>query len=164
MIDDNGKFIAFSVTREAKRAMFISFTSLSLSFIGGTMIIIQYVTAIFDKTGSSMSDKDSSLLVSIVQLSTSIVVLNIVDRFNRRVPIYFPKFKFHACRLNDHFSISDPVPLVIVFNYSSISLVCYSLYILVNKSNSSLDVTIFLWCDYVLRLLGRRSDTIYYLH
>lgn len=80
---------SFSVTHEAKCAMFISFTSLFLSFIGGVVIIFVYVTAIFNATGSSISDKDSSLLIALVQLSANIVVLNIVDRFNRRVPIQF---------------------------------------------------------------------------
>lgn len=73
------------VTPHARRSAFISFTSLFLSFMGGIFIITGYVTSIFTETGSMLSAKASSLLVSFTMLAANIIFLNIVDRFNRRV-------------------------------------------------------------------------------
>lgn len=79
----------FLVTPHAKRAFFISFTSLALSFLSGTLTILAYVTDIFTRTGSSLTEKNSSLLVSITQIIANLVMLNIVERFNRRVFLLF---------------------------------------------------------------------------
>lgn len=77
------------MTPHAKRAFFISFTSLALSFLSGTLTILAYVTDIFTRTGSSLTEKNSSLLVSITQIIANLVMLNIVERFNRRVFLLF---------------------------------------------------------------------------
>lgn len=77
----------FTVTPQAKKAFFIAFTSLTLSFLSGTITIVSYVTDIFIKTGSSFSAKNSSLLVSITQITANLVLLNIVERINRRVGV-----------------------------------------------------------------------------
>lgn len=45
------------------------------------------MTDIFTKTGSSLSAKNSSLLVSITQIIANLVLLNIIERINRRVLI-----------------------------------------------------------------------------
>lgn len=73
------------MTPQAKRAAFISFTSLFLSFICGVLVILSYVTAIFVETGSTLSAKASSFLISFTQLAANVIFLNIVDRFDRRV-------------------------------------------------------------------------------
>ena len=78
-------FLSFLVTPQAQKAFFISFTSLLLCFTAGTMTMLSYVTDIFSKTGSSLSEKNSSLLISITQIIGNLVVLNIIERFNRRV-------------------------------------------------------------------------------
>lgn len=75
----------FLVTPHARKAFFISFTMLLLSFSSGTLTILSYVTDIFSKTGSSLSAKNSSLLVSITQIIGNLVLLNIIERINRRV-------------------------------------------------------------------------------
>lgn len=152
------------MTRKAKRAMLISFMSLFLSFIGGVPVIFGYVTAIFNRTGSSMSEKDSSLLISFVLLSANIVVLNIVDRFNRRVLIQITKIILIVSIFNRIFSISDIVSLVIGYNYSRIFLIQHSLSILDIKSESNLDATIFLCFNYFFRFSRRHADSIYYHH
>ncbi|XP_031623102.1 uncharacterized protein LOC116340647 [Contarinia nasturtii] len=71
-------------TPQAKKALFIGFVSLTLSFLSGTLTIISYVTDIFEKTHSSLSEKHSSILVSVVQLTANLLLLNIVERFNRK--------------------------------------------------------------------------------
>ncbi|XP_055296382.1 facilitated trehalose transporter Tret1-like isoform X2 [Sitodiplosis mosellana] len=71
-------------TPHAKRAYFISFVGLILSFLTGSMLILGYVTDIFTKTGSSLSPKNSSLLVSVVQIIANCIFLYIVERVNRR--------------------------------------------------------------------------------
>lgn len=73
------------VTPQAKRAIFISFMALTLNFASGTVVILSYVTEIFTKSGSSLSTKNSSLLVSITQITANVIFLLIVERINRRV-------------------------------------------------------------------------------
>ncbi|XP_031623912.1 facilitated trehalose transporter Tret1-like [Contarinia nasturtii] len=72
------------LTPQARRSIFISFTALTLNFASGTVVILSYVTDIFEKTGSSMSAKNSSLLVSITQIIANLIFLSIVERINRR--------------------------------------------------------------------------------
>lgn len=73
---------------QAKKAFFIAFTSIIMGFFCGVWFLVTYVTDIFNKTGSSLSDKNSSLLISFATLFTNLVFLNIVERFNRRVCIH----------------------------------------------------------------------------
>lgn len=47
-----------------------------------------YVTDIFYRSGSSLSEKNSSILVSITQIIANLVFLNIVERVNRKVCIF----------------------------------------------------------------------------
>lgn len=75
----------FLGTPHAKNAFFISFTSLTLSFLTGAFTIVGFATYIFKETGSSLSEKDSSILVSITLLTGNLIFLNIVERINRRV-------------------------------------------------------------------------------
>lgn len=72
-------------TRHAKRAFFISFTSLILCYLTCSYIISFYVTDIFNRTGSSFSEKASSIVISVVTLSANIVFAAIVERVNRKV-------------------------------------------------------------------------------
>ncbi|XP_031623610.1 facilitated trehalose transporter Tret1-like [Contarinia nasturtii] len=71
-------------TPQASRAIFISFTTVILSFASGPVVILSYVTDIFKKTGSSFTTKNSSLLVSITQIIANLIFLYIVERINRR--------------------------------------------------------------------------------
>lgn len=73
------------VSPHAKKSLFISFMVLTLNFSSCTIVILSYVTDIFTKTGSSLSPKSSSLLISITQITANLVLLNIVERVNRRV-------------------------------------------------------------------------------
>lgn len=81
----NVYFSSFLVTPQAKKAFFITFIMWILSFCSCTFTIQSYVTEVFAKSGSSLSANNSSLLVSIVQLIGNLVMLNIVERINRRV-------------------------------------------------------------------------------
>lgn len=83
-------FSFFSVTRHVIKAFLISFISLTLSFASCTLVILGYLIDIFTKTGSSLSAKDSSLLISITQILANLVLLNILERINRRVSLFFP--------------------------------------------------------------------------
>lgn len=56
-----------------------------VSFLSGAFTIAGFVTYIFKETGSSLSEKDSSILISITLLTGNLVFLNIVERVNRRV-------------------------------------------------------------------------------
>lgn len=78
-------FISFLVTPQAKRALLISFPSLILVFFTGSLTMSGYVTDIFTKTGSSFGAKNSSLVMSFIQLTGNLVFLIIVERTNRRV-------------------------------------------------------------------------------
>lgn len=81
----NWYLFSLSVTPHAKKASFIAFTSLTLSFLSGTITIVSFVTDIFTRTGSALSEKNSSILMSIAQIVANLVFLNIVERVNRRV-------------------------------------------------------------------------------
>lgn len=83
--EENSK-LAFKdfFTKHARRAFFISFTSLALCFLSGSSMLIRYVTDVFTKTGSSMSPKNSSVLISITQIVTDFMVLNVIEHINRR--------------------------------------------------------------------------------
>lgn len=70
---------------QAKKAFIISLSSLILSFFCCTLVIIVYVTDIFSKTGSALSENNSSLLISVTTLIGNLVFLSIVERFNRKV-------------------------------------------------------------------------------
>lgn len=75
----------FSVTPQAKKACFIAFTSYVLCFLCGTMAVVNYITEIFAETGSSLSIKNSSFLVSIGNLIGNLMFFAIVEQFKRRV-------------------------------------------------------------------------------
>lgn len=75
-------------SKHARKAFFISFTSMFLSIVCGTLLILSYVTDIFSKTGSPLSANTSSLLISVTLVVGNIVFLNIVERFNRKVCVY----------------------------------------------------------------------------
>lgn len=69
----------------AKKAFFVSFASMNIGFFCGIWFMATYVTDIFDKTGSTFSPKNSSILISIVTLFTNLLFSSIVERFNRKV-------------------------------------------------------------------------------
>lgn len=76
--------ILISGTPHAKRAFAITIPNLFLSLFTGVLSIPSFVTFMFNETGSSLSEKNSSILVSIVTLAANLVTLNIIERFNRR--------------------------------------------------------------------------------
>ena len=67
----------------AKKAFFITYAFLVLN--SALWMCPMFVTLIFSKTGSTLSEKNSSLIVSITMLITNLVFLNCVERFNRKV-------------------------------------------------------------------------------
>lgn len=70
--------------KQAKKAFFLNYSFLILN--SPLWILPVFVTYIFSKTGSTLSEKNSSLLVSITMLITNLVFLNCVERFSRKVP------------------------------------------------------------------------------
>lgn len=76
-----------SGTPHARKALFISLTMITLAYSAGTLTILAYITQIFNETGSILSEKESAILISVTQLTGNIVMLNIVERFNRKVVI-----------------------------------------------------------------------------
>ncbi|XP_031623613.1 facilitated trehalose transporter Tret1-like [Contarinia nasturtii] len=71
-------------TPQARKTFSIAFTILLLSITSGTWTMLAYVTDIFEKTGSSLSSKNSSLLISITQIFANVLLLNVIERINRR--------------------------------------------------------------------------------
>lgn len=71
-------------SQHAKRAFFISFTSVVLSILCSTYAITGYVTDIFNKTGSIFTEKQSSILIAVITLCTNLFFLCIVERINRK--------------------------------------------------------------------------------
>lgn len=74
-------------TRNALKAMFISFTLLVLSLFTFCHTLPLFVTETFERTGSSFNTKDSSIFISIVTLVTNMVFATVVERFSRKVSI-----------------------------------------------------------------------------
>lgn len=72
-------------TPHAKKSLAIAVVMEFLAYISGTLTMISFITWIFNETGSYLSEKDSSILVSITQLTANGLFISIVDRFNRRV-------------------------------------------------------------------------------
>lgn len=83
------KFLEFlySGTHHAKKSYFIIICSQILLNLCGTLVIVGFITDIFKETGSILSEKDSSILIAVVQLIANLVFLSIVEQFNRRVCI-----------------------------------------------------------------------------
>lgn len=52
--------------------------------LSGTLLIASFITSIFNETGSILSEKNSSILIAIIQLIANAVFLLIVEQFNRR--------------------------------------------------------------------------------
>lgn len=57
---------------------------ITLAYLTGTVTILNYITVIFAQTGSALTEKHSSVLVSLTQLAGNLVFMNIVERFNRK--------------------------------------------------------------------------------
>lgn len=57
---------------------------LFLSLLTGVLSIPNFTTAIFNESGSSLSENDSAILVAIITLAANLLTLNIIERFNRR--------------------------------------------------------------------------------
>lgn len=57
---------------------------ITLAYLSGVVTILNYITIIFKETGSALSEKHSSILVSVTQLTGNFVFMNIVERFNRK--------------------------------------------------------------------------------
>lgn len=72
-------------SRHALKAFAISLTGLILAISCGTFTILVYVTDIFNRTGSSLSEKNSSILISFTTLFANFCFVYIVERFNRKV-------------------------------------------------------------------------------
>lgn len=94
-------------TPHAKKALAISLSMVSLAYLTSPSTIVAYVTQIFKETGSIKSEKESAVLISITQLTANIVILNIVDRFNRRVcaSVYRTKFTLSPLWMSSNASI-----------------------------------------------------------
>lgn len=71
-------------SQQAKKAFFIAFTSNTLCLLCSTYAITGYVTDIFSKTGSILSEKHSSILIAVITLCTNLFFLCIVERINRK--------------------------------------------------------------------------------
>lgn len=81
--------LLFPGTPQAKKAYFIAFTAYILCFFSGLFVFLGYVADIFSKTGSLLSVKNASLLVSITTLLGNLTCSAIVEKFNRRVSCNF---------------------------------------------------------------------------
>lgn len=74
-------------TPHAKKSLLIAVVMELLAFLSGTLTIISFITYIFNETGSYLSEKDSSILLSTAQITGNVLFICIVERFNRRVCI-----------------------------------------------------------------------------
>lgn len=57
---------------------------ITLGYSSGILTILAFITQIFQETGSILTEKQSAILISFTQIMGNIVLLNIVERFNRR--------------------------------------------------------------------------------
>lgn len=78
-------FIPFSVTPQAKTAFSISISLTAMYILCGTVVLIDYSAEIFARTGSSISPKSSSILISVAKLTGNLIFLAIVEKFSRKV-------------------------------------------------------------------------------
>lgn len=74
-------------TPHAKKALVISLSMVTLAYLTSTLTLVAFITQIFNETGSILSEKESAILMSITQLSANLIILNIVERFGRKVCI-----------------------------------------------------------------------------
>lgn len=92
-------FIPFSVTPQAKTAFFISISLTAMYIISGTAVLMDFSAEIFARTGSSISSKSSSLLVSVTKLTGNLIFLVVVEKLRRKVCFYafeFSRVTFHG--------------------------------------------------------------------
>lgn len=96
-------FIPFSVTPQAKTAFFISISLTAMYIISGTAVLMDFSAEIFARTGSSISSKSSSLLVSVTKLTGNLIFLVVVEKLRRKVCFYafeFSRVTFHGFLVN----------------------------------------------------------------
>lgn len=72
-------------TPHARKALKISIMMITLGYTSGILTILAFITQIFQETGSILTEKQSAIVISFTQIMGNIVLLNIVERFNRRV-------------------------------------------------------------------------------
>lgn len=90
-------------SHRAKKAFFIAFTLLILTC--PTWMLMGYVTDIFNRSGSSFSEKKSSLLISVTTILANLLFLNIVERFNRKVCYIHRQFWAKNLPINEVFMV-----------------------------------------------------------
>lgn len=166
--------ISFTIlgTPHAKKAFFISFLSLMLSFFCGTIVMIAYVTTIFSKTGSSLSEKTSSLLIAVTTLVANFVFLNIVERFNRmvcnRLKHFFRPFKCES------FSNSQSILNILLetdtlyrlsdFNCGKLLFIWCILFAVAQPTRLPMDASIYFFINHFYQLHGIDAGSVHYYY
>lgn len=156
-------FFLYTGTPHAKRAFFIACTSLFLSFCSGTLVIVSYVTDIFNRTGSSLSEKDSSILISITQIVANLVLLNIVERFNRRVSIFILCAIRHETFYSQYIYVSfpDTVHWSVAIDCDQLFYIQCLLFAMVQRAGIRMDATILFGLHHLFQLARPHSDSIH---
>ncbi|KAF6208332.1 hypothetical protein GE061_016786 [Apolygus lucorum] len=79
-------------TRGARRALIISSLGFLLQMFSGINLILSYAGIIFKEAGSPMTPEDSSIIVAVIILVSSIINLLVVDRLGRKPLLYVSYF------------------------------------------------------------------------
>lgn len=163
--------ILILVTPEAKKAIRIASIALGLSFLAGNVTVIGFVTAIFVETGSSLSPANSSILVTAVQIVANLLVLNIVDRIDRRVnrritrqpPIVFfiPLGLVHGSL---RIFVSGGSYNIFDCNTGGICHIRCVLHVLFTYAWYGLVSTTLFGHNHIFRMHGRFTDSVYSIH
>lgn len=73
-----------SGTKQAKKALIITFVLSFLYQLNGCFTLLAYITTIFKEAGSTLSPNHSSIVVATVQLSASLLATLLADRLGRK--------------------------------------------------------------------------------
>lgn len=144
------------------KAFFISFISLTLSFASCTLVILGYLIDIFTKSGSTLSAKDSSLLISITQVLANLVLLNILERINRRVSVslIFLCMSYHFISVS-YVIPSDTLHRVISVDNGKFFLVRCLRITMDRRSTLRMDADILFGVHHLFQLVWLNSHTVH---
>lgn len=75
--------------KTVQKAMIIGFVLVVLNQFSGVVAMLTYTANIFVEAGSNLSPNMSAIVVGAIQLFSTIITTNLVDRAGRKVSLFF---------------------------------------------------------------------------
>lgn len=158
-------FLRISVTREAKKSLLIATVLITLCLLVGNGIMLDFETEIFVETGSSLSPAKSSVIVIVVKVIANLLVLYVVDHFDRRVWSTTKRLFSTFSRIEKKtriFIVSGLVDDIIYRNSNSLCGIRNLLHVLFAYTLLGMAAAILPGNNHICWMRGCSTDLIYY--